>query len=197
MRALILLLLAACQTGHEVKILLGPTESTLSVGFLCEDAAGRPLLQDALDNGMLRFTVVADIITIGDKILGCRGEELLTACEEAGAECVVLERKCHEVEVPFSPDSGEILEGVKEALADFELTKNAPDDPVVIRVMTAPVALAASCPDKDVDLSPMVYGCAHSCPVQLDTVDQVSLGLDALNKRCIGIMRICAAFPRL
>lgn len=193
----ILLLVAACQTGHDVRILLGPTEDTLSLGFVCEDADGRPLIQrTAIGPGELQFAVVVDIITFGDQAPGCRGEELVTACE--GGTCTVHTRQCHVVTLALSQTdtAATLLVKLREELADFTVTKNAPDEPVVLRVIAVDLAAPQTgdtCP-ADLDVPNDAVGCAYSCPVQLDDIDQVSVFLDTLDRRCEATMRLCAGF---
>lgn len=204
MRALFVLLLAACQTGHDVKLLLGPDEDTLSAGFLCVDASGNELVLRSSIGGsppVLQVAIVVDLITLGDRVLGCRGEELATGCENG--TCEIVSRACRVVSAPLvSP--GQLLASVTDQLAGFQVTDDAPNAPVVVRVVAydlpSPLGVGVTaCPQELLDpatnLASSAVGCAYSCPVELDNVDQVSVSLDTLSRNCEPLVRICAGFP--
>ena len=204
MRSLCLLVLAACQTGHEVKLLLGPDEDTISTGFVCIDDTGTEIVRRASIGGsppVFQFAVVVDIITLGDRGLGCRGEELLTAC--ADGACELRERACRVVSVELGAP-GELLADVQAQLAGFSVVKNAPDGQVIVRIaaydLPNPLSpMAHDCPgfllDPATNLEPNVVGCAYSCPVELDNVDTVSVSLDTLSRQCEPAVKLCARFP--
>jgi hypothetical protein len=212
MRALSLLLLVAACQSHEARILLGPNEDTVSIGFLCTGEDGTELIRRSeiaspfppQVQRLFQFAVVVDIVDIGDRVLGCRGEELITACEGGG--CSIIKRACHVVTLRFmgeAPDVPTILAKLREQLADFTVTEDAPDKPVVLRVVFAdlPETLDPNDPTCPADiaspatsLEATALGCAYSCPIELDNVDRVSLTLDTLTRDCEPAMRICAGF---
>jgi hypothetical protein len=204
MRWWILIALAACQTGHEVKLLLGPDEDTISAGFLCTDDMNVELMRRASIGGnppVFQFGVVVDIIGIGDRGLGCRGEELVTAC--ADGACQLLERACRVVSVELGAPS-QLLEDVQAQLAGLTVAKNAPDGQVIVRIVAydlpSPMSpTATECPafllERATNLEPNAVGCAYSCPVELDNVDTVSVSLDTLSRQCEPLVKLCARFP--
>jgi hypothetical protein len=198
---------AACERDHRVKILLGPDDGTLGLGFKCEDALGQPLVRRALVGDRLVFRIVVDLIGVGDAVPGCRGEEILRACPRE-ADCPTLvvsddgRRACAEVSIGQPFDEASTLEQVLAVLRTLDITSDAPDRPVMVRA----VATLERCDDRLVSPQDGTYplldpaqalGCAYSCPLQLDAVDgAVALYLDALDERCEPQVRACAAFPR-
>jgi hypothetical protein len=174
-----------------VTIRLGPTDDTLSQGFLCVgDISGEELIRSAnIGDGKLRFAVVVDIIGLGSKVPGCRGEELITAC--SGGQCTLEHRACRIVTIDIDPmmDRGpEILAKLRAELADFQVIDNAPDEPVLIRVMS----VKGECPSLVDNVASTALGCAYSCPTRLDDVDEVFVSLDTLTNQCENAVRICA-----
>jgi hypothetical protein len=204
MRLLLILALAACQTGHDVKLLLGPDENTLSAGFLCVDETGAELVRQTTIGGnppVLQFAIVVDLVTLGERVLGCRGEELVTGC--ADGECAIASRSCRVVSLELASPAG-LLEAVTAQLAGFKITDDAPDEPVIVRVVAFdlpnPLGVGVTeCPrellDPATDLTAGAVGCAYSCPVELDNVDRVSVSLDTLTRMCEPVVRLCAGFP--
>lgn len=176
MRALLLFLLVACQREHTVKILLGPGGAPTE-GLTCR---APPRMVD----------VVVDVISIGGRVLGCRGEELLRSC---ASDCVIAQRECAVV------DLRDGVASALEQLADFAID-NVPDDPVVIRVSLFPhLGTTPECAAYPID-APLptanmnTIGCAYTCPAQLDLVDEVTLSLDALGTNCGLAVDACAGF---
>jgi hypothetical protein len=198
---------AACEREHRVRILLGPADGSLGLGFKCEDAQGTPLVTRALAGGQLVFRVVVDLIGVGDAVPGCRGEEILRACPRE-ADCPTLvvsedgRRACAEVTIRPPFDEANTQAQLLAQLRAIPITSDAPDRPVMVRA----VATLERCDDRLVAPQGGTYpvldpaqalGCAYSCPLQLDAVDgAVSLFLDALDERCEPQVRACAAFPR-
>jgi len=202
MRVLFLLLLVACQSGHDVRIRLGPTDDTLSQGFRCVDAAGNELYLKTQISTMppkYQFAIVVDIIGLGDTVPGCRAEELIPTC--MAGDCKRLSRSCHVVtiEVRGGDTPETILAKLREQLSDFVVDRNAPDEPVIIRVIAVdlPDALPetqSECPATLPNVPSSAVGCAYSCPVQLDDVDEVFVSLDTLTPECGKAVEICAGF---
>jgi hypothetical protein len=198
---------SACERAHSVQIKLGSDDGMLGLGFRCVDDQGALLFGRAVASGRLEFSIVVDLIGVGDTVPGCRGEEIIRACPRE-QECPTLvvspdgRRAC----VPFSipppfDDPAVVVPQVLAALHGLVLTDDAPDRPVIVRA----VATTERCDDRLVapqnDTYPLLdptraIGCAYSCPLQLDTVDAISLYLDALDEHCEEQVRACAAFPR-
>jgi hypothetical protein len=213
MRAAWLLVLAACQQAHVVTLQLGPSEDTLSVGFVCREdpLPGMPSMMTPLlagrgiqPDGSLKFSMIVDVITLGGVLPGCRGEELFSGCQDSG-DCEIVPRAdgtrfCVEVEVSRqaltaamgnTPDLAPMLEEIRARLDDEPVTLDAPDEPVMIRA----VATTEACVPDTFDFEQLI-GCAYSCPAQLDEVDgPIALSLDAINDRCEFEVKACASFP--
>lgn len=213
MRALLALVLVACQQAHVVSLQLGPSSDRLSVGFACREdpppnmpntltplLAARALQSD----NSLRFSIVVDVITLGGVLPGCRGEELFLGCKDSG-DCEIVPRAdgtrfCVEVEVSSQavtdamqdpPELQRMLGEIRDQLDDEPVTLDAPDEPVLIRA----VATVEPCVPDAFDFEQLV-GCAYSCPAQLDEVDgPIALSLDAIDDRCEFEVKACASFP--
>lgn len=199
---------AGCERAHQVTIELGADRDTLGLGFRCVDDQGVPLVNRAVTGGRLAFSLVIDLIGVGDTVPGCRGEEILAACPRA-QDCPALvvsadgRRACRELSIgPPLDDPAVVLAEIAQALRGIVVTNDAPDRPVMVRA----VATTERCDDRLVSptggtyplLDPaLAVGCAYSCPLQLDTVGgAVALYLDALDDRCEPQVRACAGFPR-
>jgi len=203
--ALVLTVAASCQEAHTVTLQLGPTEDTLTVGFTCvQDADPTKLLaaRAVRADGSARFAVVVDIIDLGGRLPGCRGEELLAACD--GGRCTVTPRAdgtryCRDITLDASAITAAgngnltpMLTAIRTQLQMEAVTLDAPDHPVVIRS----VGTTDSCATlADTFVADNLLGCAYSCPVQLDGVDDaIALSLDTLTRGCEREVRACAGF---
>jgi len=204
--------LAACHQEHEVKVLLGPDPSTPSQGFLCrQDADPSKLLLATpaiFDGATLRFNVVIDVLDLGGKLPGCRGEELVAACR--GGTCSLpasdpgARRYCVPVQLPgaLALDRPALMAALTQQLRSRPVTTDAPDRPVLIRAVATSQPCAqieqpagGSYPALDGDLA---AGCAYSCPAVLDDIPgPISLSLDTLTEQCEQTVRLCARFPAL
>jgi hypothetical protein len=205
--ALALAAAAACEREHRVQVKLGADDGMLGLGFRCVDDQGALLFGRAVTGGRLEFSVIVDLIGVGDTVPGCRGEEIIRACPRE-QECPTLvvsadgRRACVPLSIPPPfDDPAVVVPKVLDALRGLVITDDAPDRPVIVRA----VATTERCEDRLVapqgDTYPVLdpdraIGCAYSCPLQLDTVDAVSLYLDALDEHCEAQVRACAAFPR-
>lgn len=206
MRLLVLAVcLAGCQRAHDVSIQIGPDDETLTIGFQCKQDDGTLLAERAHVGGMYRFSVVVDVIDLGGRLAGCRGEELVKTCAVPGT-CTVVPRDdgtryCVDVVLPetivHAGGQKDLIDLLRPQLEAQVVTTDAPDRPVMLRA----VATTEPCDTFRSSLAPFdqarVTGCAYSCPVQLDAVaGPVALSLDSLNDRCASQVGVCAAFPR-
>ena len=206
---LLVLLIVGCAREHEVRLLLGPDEQAITIGFRCRQAADptKFLFARAVQNGEVRFNLVVDIVGFGGRYPGCRGEELVAACPDR-TSCRVLQRPgrnrfCMR-DLHFSATNIQSPEMIRQTLIDqlrgSVVVGDAPDTPVLIRaVATTEDCTAIEAPEGDTypDLDEnLAVGCAYSCPVVLDDVqDSISLSLDVLDDLCEQTVRVCAAFP--
>jgi hypothetical protein len=191
------LLLCSCVETRSVSLTFGDEGEGLD-GFMCRDSAQRFLLSRLPADG--RASLVIDFVRLGG-VPGCRTGQLIKWC--ATHDCVPIQstRSCIDVTLPAPGAPREELRasllaalrasGTKEALAD------APDEFVLVRV----VGTAQGCdsllpagnePLPAFDKSQLV-GCAYSCPVLFDKVEQdVYLGFETLVAECDQGVRICS-----
>jgi hypothetical protein len=201
MRTLCLvLLLAACKEEKILAVTLGDPD-IVPLAFRCRDDESRiPLVARAYDSTSqtVRVAMVYDFIHLGG-LPGCRNSQIASWCEKNDCQPMPQRRRCKEIEVPidFNPDPGENIRAVLAELPGAVLTEDAPDEPVIIRL----VAVAKmTCDELGQDMAfpeESVVGCAISCPVQLDYVEgAVLLDLPAVGERCEGAVTSCAGVLR-
>lgn len=197
-RALLgLLLLSSCVETRSVAITFGEEGEGLD-GFMCKDRAGQSLLSRLPPDG--RASVVVDFVRLGG-VPGCRTGQLVKWC--ASHDCVPIQstRSCIDVTLPAPGAPREELRasllaalrlsGAKEAIAD------APDEFVLVRVVGTTQACDTLLPAGS-DALPafdktMLIGCAYSCPVLFDKVEQdVYLGFETLDPVCEQGVRTCS-----
>jgi hypothetical protein len=203
------IVLTACQRDHGVRVLLGPTEDSLTLGFRCVQDAdpGKLLFTRAVTGGEVRFNLVIDIVSFGDRFPGCRGEEILHTCDEASCSIPAHRdgsaRFCLPVAFPLAVTQNEatLLATLRSQLDGQVVVDDAPDGPVTIRAVAttqpcAPIEDAradGTYPSLDGDLA---VGCAYSCPLVLDEAQgSILLSFDTLTNRCEQGVRVCASFP--
>lgn len=203
-------LVVACERANHVQILLGADEDHLSIGFRCQ-RDGRLLLADAAyADGVATVNIVIDFIDLGDRAIGCRGEDFRRTCTEepqGSTVCTVTpelnpRRYCRALRVPImtplEDHEAELVTSFIQAFAALDpVTTDAPDEIVVVRA----VVTNQSC-DEIVQVvgeqyasfdRDQVLGCAYSCPFQLDAVDgRVSLSLDTYTTSCQDAVQTCA-----
>lgn len=212
--ALLLVGLAACQRQHEIGLQLGPTDGTVSLGFRCRQDADptKLLIQRApIRNGKIIVNLVVDIIDLGGRVLGCRGEEILVACDPGfggspGACTLPVSanpiRFCQEVAIEVgNGDPDRIVADFLAQARGAVITPDAPDQPVILRAVTTTedCATIRQSPDgeryRSLDKN-LAVGCAHSCPVVLDSIEgPVFLSLDALTDQCERAVQLCSNLP--
>lgn len=189
--------LAACEQHRTVTLLLGPDDKTLTAGFTCKDDNGDLLLDATRVGNSFVFSLVFDTIDLGGSQPGCRGEELVDACDTK--MCSRVHRFCKQVTVP-TMDPTTILAQLHGQLGHPDILPDAPDDPVVVRA----VATRQSCaevlppdgtfPKLDAD---QAVGCAYSCPVILNDLNgSLGLALDTLDDQCAAEVHACAGLGK-
>lgn len=179
--------LASCDAErHQVDVVLGAGPDGLH-GFTCrEDDTDRPLFLRVVESGTA--SMVFDFVDLGG-VPGCRSTQLVDWCRTH--ECRTVERRC--IDIPPPASLAELPQAVLDAIDGVALTGDAPDGPVLLRA----VATAAACDDVPA-LDPVpratLVGCAYSCPVVLDQVeDPVLLDLDVFGDRCQQAVEVCAS----
>jgi len=191
--------LAACEEHHNVTLLLGPNDTTLTVGFTCRDDSGDLLLGQAREGNQLVFQLVFDTFDLGHQLPGCRGEELLASCDNH--KCTRIGRLCKTVKLPVnlgSSNPAATLAALHDQLGTEKLITDAPDDPIIVRA-AATLQSCAELEPEDGSLPALdparAIGCAYSCPVVLDDLrGSLGMALDTLDDRCAPQVRACAKF---
>jgi hypothetical protein len=196
--------LGACVEARTVSVTFGTDGEGLD-GFLCSDSAKLPLLRrlETPDGGVGPASLVVDFVRLGG-VPGCRTGQLVKWC--ASHDCRPIEgaRACVEVELPVSVPGGQREDLRKALLAALKtvgatlLTSDAPNEFVLLRVVGStqrceellPSASGAALAAFDAE---RLVGCAYSCPVLFDRVEQdVYLGFETLVGQCEQGVRICA-----
>ncbi len=203
MRALCLLLLlafCACVDTRSVSLTFGEAGEGLD-GFMCKDAMGKQLLDRRAPEA--KASLIVDFVRLGG-VPGCRVSQLISWCAAHDCKPIPGGRSClPDIELPtgVSATPREELRGrLREAISRLSgagVTPDAPDEFVLVRV----VGTLQSCAEVEGsgDVLPALepsklLGCAYSCPVLLDRVDQdVYLGFDTLVGACEQGVRTCAA----
>jgi hypothetical protein len=194
------LAVAACSQTNNVTLTFGDMGEGLD-GFLCVDDGGVPVLDDRLghDAGVASASMVIDFLDLGG-VPSCRVSELVAWCATHDCHIVPGARVCLAIELPTGIDGltrAQQRTKVQTALASLkgdQVTPNAPSDFVMVR------AIATSQPCDaltGVDLPEFdparLLGCAYSCPVLFNSVDDaVYLGFDTLTADCEQGLRICS-----
>ena len=196
-RAVLALLLTSCVETRSVSITFGSDGEGLD-GFMCKDSSGAFLLSRLPPDG--HASLVVDFVRLGG-VPGCRTGQLIKWCSTH--ECVPIQstRSCVDVTLPAPGAPREELRasllaslrasGAKEALAD------APDEFVIVRVVGTTQACETLLPVASAELpafdKSLLVGCAYSCPVLLDKVEQdLYLGFETLTGVCEQGVRTCS-----
>lgn len=181
-------LLGACSTERTVRLDLGLD------GFVCTSEDGRPLYLDALQGDMLTGQLVVDVITLGGNFPGCLGEDILDRCDPAS--CFTAARACRTFSFPIGADP-QVGASFLAALSGWAPIADAPDGPVIVRVVATTEPCAAIDQPLDGRFAPLdsqaAIGCAYSCPTVLDEVERVTVGVGfVVGEQCEQLVRGCA-----
>lgn len=170
---------AACADPQPIQITYG---TEIPTGFQCTDADGELLGLRAVDDGFARLTLVVDFVTLGG-VPGCHPGELSQWCADPAHVCEpsLPQRFCHQMDpIPISSLTEAEAEFGRQisALDGSLITADAPDEPVIVRLVVTAEPCDAIDGELDLDL---LIGCLTSCPVQLDEVNgDVFLGSPTL-----------------
>ncbi|MCU0695736.1 MAG: hypothetical protein MUC96_04295 [Myxococcaceae bacterium] len=201
----VLVVLAACTVQREVSLTFG-TEGEGLDGFMCRDPQGQFLLDRARDGdgGVRPGALVFDFVRLGG-VPGCRTGQLVKWCSTRECKPLRQARACVPgVTLPtVTPmmKREDLRAAVLSALKQVRSTgvlDDAPDEFVIVRAVgTLQSCEALTAKPEDVELPGFdkaeLLGCAYSCPVLLDRVDQdVYLGFETLTVQCEQGVRICS-----
>ncbi len=202
----VLMLLGACTVQREVSLTFGSEGEGLD-GFMCRDPnANNQFLLDRAkdgDGGVKSGALVFDFVRLGG-VPGCRTGQLVKWCSTHECKPLLQTRSCVPITLPTVTPMipredlrAAILTAMKQA-ASFGVLNDAPDEFVIVRAVGTlqscdellPSAAAVELPAFDKKL---LTGCAYSCPVLLDRVDQdVYLGFETLTGLCEQGVRTCS-----
>jgi len=193
----LLLALSACVETRSVALTFGSEGEGLD-GFMCRDTSGQPLLSRLGTDG--KASLVIDFVRLGG-VPGCRTGQLVKWCDTHDCTPIQRTRSCVDVTLPLPGAPREELRaallsalrasGAKEALAD------APDEFVLVRAVGTTQSCDQLLPAGDAPLpsfdATKLVGCAYSCPVLFDKVEQdVYLGFETLTSMCEQGVRTCS-----
>lgn len=201
--------LGGCVVEHTVDLELARGPGGMPAGFFCRApsaAGGAPFLLEQVaprfapcerscSGGQCRSVgIVFDFIETGGGVPGCRAGSIAAFCESS--PCGVTVRRCFDTEVCLPGDPREVVNVVDAALRTASggvILSEAPDQPVLVRM----IGTAQRCDEvlaEGLDAT-ATFGCAYSCPAQLDAVEgTVQLDLDAFDDECGGNALACALF---
>jgi hypothetical protein len=191
------LLLTACVETRSVALTFGSEGEGLD-GFMCKDESGKFLLSRLAGDG--KASLVVDFVHLGG-VPGCRTGQLVKWCTTHDCSPMQQTRSCVEVTLP-GPNAdreamrGELLAALRASGA-FQAIADAPDEFVLVRVVGTTQGCDALLPAGDSPLpafdKAQLVGCAYSCPVLFDKVEQdVYLGFETLVGQCAQGVRICS-----
>ncbi len=197
-------LLAGCSVQKEVAVSFGSEGEGLD-GFMCKDSTGKYLLDRAQnDGGIAPASLVVDFVRLGG-VPGCRTGQLIKWCATHECRPLSSSRACVPTTVP-AITTGMMREELRAALLSaFRLTGengvigDAPDEFVIVRVVGSLESCSQLMPPMGTELPAFdktkLLGCAYSCPVLLDRVQQgqdVYLGFETLTAQCEQGVRSCS-----
>jgi hypothetical protein len=200
--------LAGCVVERSVDLDLARGPGGLPAGFFCRapSATGgapylieqvasrfRPCAASCARGECRSVGLVFDFIETGG-VPSCRASSIAAFCDSS--PCNVTVRRCFDAEVCLSGDQRETVDAVDTALRTASggvILDEAPNGPVLVRM----IGTAQACADvraEGLDAR-STFGCAYSCPAQLDAVEgDVLLDLDAFDDECGSNVFACALF---
>ncbi len=196
-----LLVTASCVELRRVSVTFGDFGEGLD-GFLCKDKSGRMLLERLQqDAGTVPASLVVDFVRLGGAP-SCRTGKLMQWCSTHECAPIRETRSCVTVDLPADngadrPTLRKLIHERLRTLAGRGIIPDAPDEFVIVRV----VGTAQSCDEvMPAPGGPLprferqkLVGCAYSCPVLLDKVeDELYLGFETLTAECEQGVAICA-----
>lgn len=202
--ALLLLTFSTCTVQREVALTFGPEGEGLD-GFMCRPPGGPFLVERARqpDGGVRPGALVFDFVRLGG-VPGCRTGQLIKWCETHECKPLRSTRACVPIALPVLPpvmsreDLRQPLLSAMKQISNSGVLDDAPDEFVIVRVVGSLQSCEALTPAADAPELPAfdkneLIGCAYSCPVLLDRVEQdVYLGFETLTGLCEQGVRTCS-----
>jgi len=202
-------LLAACAVQHDVPLEIVGLDRGRPDGFGCRAPSamgGGPLLTELVAPSFLPCAMscaagvcrtqayVFDFVEVSG-VPSCRGSALVDWCNVPG-QCHVAARRCFDVDACVGGSSlatAMSVEAGLRAASGGVVLDSPPSGTVLVRV----VGSAQSCADIVAGgiTRNDVFGCAYSCPAQLDAVQgAVQLDLDTFDAECGALVYGCSLF---
>ncbi|MDP3505558.1 MAG: hypothetical protein Q8S33_34775 [Myxococcales bacterium] len=202
--ALLFLAISSCSVQREVTLTFGPEGEGLD-GFMCR-APGAPFLIERArqaDGGVRQGALVFDFVRLGG-VPGCRTGQLVKWCESRECKPLRRTRACVPLALPALPPvmsrediRAPLLDAMKQ-LSRSGVLNDVPDEFVIVRAVGTLQSCEALTPAADAPELPAfdkneLIGCAYSCPVLLDRIEQdVYLGFETLTGLCEQGVRTCS-----
>ncbi len=200
--------LTGCVVEHDVLLDLAAGPGGTPAGFYCRAPSatgGAPFLLEqtaplappcasTCESGVCRSAAFVFDFVETDGVPSCRAGSIASYCDTS--RCEVAVRRCFDVDVCVTSDVRRTVEVADEAIRRASagvILAEAPDGPVMIRMIGA----AQRCDEIERDGldARATFGCAYSCPAQLDSVEgTVLLDLDAFDDECGQSALACALF---
>jgi hypothetical protein len=195
-----LMTLSACVETRSVALTFGEGGEGLD-GFMCRtgnasDGGVQLLSRMAPDTPA---SLVIDFVTLGG-VPGCRTGQMISWCRTHTCKPIGNKRECVSVKLPGPNDNRlELRTALNDAIRKSGArVSDTPDEFVLVRV----VGTTQSCDDlekvnengdpAEFDKS-LLLGCAYSCPVLLDQIEQdVYLGFETFQDTCEQGVKTCS-----
>ncbi len=192
----LVVLFVACAPTRTVSLTFGQDGEGLD-GFMCKDDAGQYLLNRLPPDGAA--SLVFDFVQL-QGVPGCRTGQLLEWCKDHDCSPIPNARGCVPVTLSApDPDRETLRAALRESMKSVrghEAIGDAPDEFVLVRVVGTTQTcdeVRARSTSEPLETSKLL-GCAYSCPVLLDRVEQaVYLGFDGFVGKCAQGVLICSA----
>jgi hypothetical protein len=198
----------ACTAARSLQVTFGQNGEGLN-GFLCRDSKQNPLLLrlKQADGGFAAGNLVVDFVAL-QGLPGCRTGQVLDWCTQHSCGPMPGTRVCiPAVQFPdvtgmTRPQMRAAIYSALNAVADSgtQIVSQVPNDPVLVRIVATTESCDAvnntdSTGNYTAFVDTALFGCAYSCPVQLDSVSggQVYLDFDTLDETCEQGVRACAS----
>lgn len=197
-----LALMLGCVEVRNVSVTFGEQGEGLD-GFMCKDTSNQYLLQRLSQSGAtVPTSLVVDFVRLGG-VPGCRTGQLVEWCRTHDCGPIPTTRSCVTVDFPADVagmERAQVRAKLRERIAAMSGTPifaDAPDEFVMVRVVASAQPCEQLLPQQGAPLPPFdanqLVGCAYSCPVLLDRVEQdVYVGFDTLVAQCEQGVRTCA-----
>ncbi len=195
------LLAGGCDEVRQVRMSFGEEGEGLD-GFLCREDESNAYLLERAQPRAGAASLVVDFIEL-EGAPGCRSGQLIRWCATHDCRVLAEHRTCTALPLPNVEGAGRdvararVLEAFR-GLSGSRVSSDAPDRFLIVRATATLQPCDSVLPSAEVPLPELLedelVGCAYSCPVLLDQLEQdVFLGFDTLTEKCAQGVRVCAS----